>query len=335
MRPGIFIFEDPYILLLLIPVLALLIYLRKKSKQRRITITVTPLARAKPGGILLKFRNIPFYFYGISAILACIALARPQSGNIRREIKVSGIDIMLILDASGSMKALDFQEEGKRKTRFDVAKNVLSNFIMKREGDRIGLIVFGEYSFTQCPLTVDYEIIKAFLDQLTVGIAGDSTALGDALGLAVKRLKDIPSRSKIAILLTDGRNNTGMLSPFEAAQLAKTYGIKVYTVGIGTEGRSPFLVDTFFGKRLVYQYVELDEQTLKKIATETGGRYFRAKTSKQLEEIYDTIDKLEKTERKVKEFAEFNELYRFFLIPSFLFLIAGFVLSGTLFRRYP
>lgn len=328
-------FEDPLLLLLLLPLL-FLFYILQKLKRRRSALMSTPLIKmAEPEGILLKLRNLPVYLQYLALILSIIALARPQAGKVLKEIKVSGIDIMLILDSSGSMQALDFQEGERRKTRFDVAKAVISDFLKEREGDRIGLIVFGEYAYTQCPLTVDYEIIRGFLEELEVGVAGDRTAMGDAIALAVKRLKDVPSKSRIAILLTDGRSNTGIISPSEATELAKTFGIKIYTVGIGSEGRSPFLIDTFFGKRLVYQEVELDEEGLKSIASQTGGKYFRARSPRELREAYETINRLEKTEREVKEFKEFHELYPWFLLPAFFLSIGGIILSHTIFRRCP
>ena len=182
-----------------------------------------------------------------------------------------------------------------------MVKDVVTEFVENRESDRLGLVVFGEEAFTQCPLTLDHNILLSLLDKLAIGIAGDSTAIGSAIGIAVKRLKDLESESKVIILLTDGRNNAGDLLPLQAAEIAKSYGIKIYTIGVGTRGKAPFLVDTVFGKRYMYQEVDIDEDTLKKISTLTGAKYFRATDLESLKDIYQQIDRLEKTEVKVIE----------------------------------
>ncbi len=197
------------------------------------------------------------------------------------------------------------------------------------------MVVFAQEAFTQCPLTLDYGVLMSFLDQLEIGMAGDTTAIGSALATCVKRLKDVKAPSKIIILLTDGRNNTGSISPAAAADIAKTYGIKVYTIGVGTEGEAPFLVDSIFGKRYIYQKVDLDEQTLQEIAQKTGGKYFRATNTEALKTIYQQIDKMEKTEAKVKEYMEYEELFIYFLIPGLLVLLVEILLSNTLLRKIP
>jgi Ca-activated chloride channel family protein len=242
---------------------------------------------------------------------------------------------MLCLDTSGSMNALDFQLENKRVNRLQVVKKVVDEFIRGRQNDRIGMVVFAEEAFTQCPLTLDYGVLLSFLDRLEIGMAGDTTAIGSALATCVKRLKDVKSKSKVIILLTDGRNNTGAISPATAADIAKTHGIKVYTIGAGTEGEAPFLVDSLFGKHYVYQKVDLDEDTLKEIARKTGGRYFRATNTEALKTIYQQIDEMEKTEVKVKEYMEYKELFHWFLIPGLLFLLVEIVLAHTRFMKIP
>lgn len=264
-----------------------------------------------------------------------MALARPQSGNKTTEVTTEGIDIMLCLDTSGSMQALDFKWDNERQNRLQVVKRVVGNFIKGRTNDRIGMVVFGEAAFTQCPLTLDYGVLLSFLDQVEIGMAGDSTAIGSALGTCVKRLKDLKSKSKVVILLTDGRNNAGSLSPETAAEIATTFSIKTYTVGVGTEGEVPFLVDSIFGKRYVYQRVDLDEDTLKEIARITGGTYFKATDTKALEAIYNQIDQLEKTKVEVKEYMEYNELFRWFLVPGLACILLEIILANTRFRKIP
>lgn len=280
-------------------------------------------------------RRYLFVLRAITLALLVLALARPQSGTQLTEITTEGVDIMLCLDTSGSMQALDFKEGDKRVTRLQVVKRVVADFIRGRTNDRIGMVVFGSESFTQCPLTLDYGVLLDFLDRLSIGMAGDTTAIGSGLAVCIKRMKDLPAKSKVVVLLTDGRNNTGSISPAVAARLAHTYGIKVYTIGVGTEGEAPFLVDSLFGKQYVYQKVDLDEPTLRRIADETGGRYFRATNTKALEDIYRQIDAMEKTEAKATEHVEYNELFAWFLIPGLALLVAEIVLTTTVLRTIP
>jgi Ca-activated chloride channel family protein len=197
------------------------------------------------------------------------------------------------------------------------------------------MVVFGQEAFTQCPLTLDYGVLLSLLDSVKIGMAGDSTAIGSALGICVKRLKDLKSKSKVIILLTDGRNNSGTLGPATAAEVAKAYNIKTYTIGVGSEGEAPFLVDSFFGKQYVYQKVDLDEKTLKEIARVTDGKYFRATNTKALEKIYQQIDEMEKTEVKIKEYMEYEELFMYFLIPGLCLLLLEVLLANTRLRKIP
>ncbi len=328
-------FEDPWLLLsglILIPIL----YRYGKGTDRA-KIRFSSLA---------PFNHIPFpqwvFLRHILIILRClgiglcvIALARPQAGQKETEIITEGIDIMLSLDTSGSMEALDFELEGRRANRLAVVKKVVKEFIQKRNNDRIGMVIFGDNAFTQCPLTMDYGILLSFLDRIEVGMAGDSTALGSSLAMSVKRLRDTPGKSKVIILVTDGRNNTGKISPQTAARIAETYKIKVYTIGVGIEGESPFLMDTLFGKRYVYQQVDLDEKTLKEIAETTGGKYFRATDTTSLEKIYGLIDEMEKTEAKIKEYMEYEELFVGFALCGLLLILTEFLLASTRLRKIP
>jgi len=271
----------------------------------------------------------------LAVALIITALARPQSGLKATQISTEGIDIMLCLDSSGSMQALDFKEKGNRVDRLSVVKRVVGEFIRGRKNDRIGMVVFGQEAFTQCPLTLDYGVLLSLLDSVQIGMAGDTTAIGSALGLCVKRLKDLPSKSKVIILLTDGRNNAGAVSPATAADIAKTYNIKVHSIGVGTEGEAPFLVDSFFGKQYVYQKVDLDEDTLKEIAAKTSGMYFRATSTEALEKIYQQIDAMEKTEIKIKEYMEYEELFMPLLMAGLGLLLLEIVLANTRLRKIP
>ena len=327
-----FRFEDPWflILFLIIP------YLVWKRKEQA-TISYSSLEilqniRAIQVGFL---STIPLVLRLFAISLFIMALARPQEGQKRTEILSMGVDIMLALDTSGSMKALDFIQNDKRDTRLTMVKDVVSKFIENRTNDRMGMVVFGSEAYTQCPLTLDQNILQSFLRKLDIGMAGDSTAIGSAIGIAVKRLKDLKSDSKLIILLTDGRNNAGNLAPLQAAQTAKAFGIKIHTIGVGTRGKAPFLVNSIFGQRYVYQEVDIDEDTLKEISKITGGQYFRATDLESLKLIYKKIDQMEKSEVKIFDHSEYKELFHYFLIPAILILFLEVTLSNTIFRRLP
>ena len=260
----------------------------------------------------------------------------PVGGPNGMNVLTEGVNIILAVDLSESMAALDFKRKGKVVNRLEAVKGVVEDFVRKRTGDRIGLVVFGSQAYTQIPLTRDYTTIVSMLERLSIGAAGKSTAIGDAIGISLKRIGDVKSASNIVILLTDGQSNTGELTPDIAAGIAAEKGVKIYTIGVGTRGEAPFLVnDPFFGERYVYQRVDMDEDTLKAIAQRTGGMYFRAEDTAGLEKIYDTIDQLEKTEVKVERFTENRELYPFFLLPAFVLLGLWVVLTNTRFLRIP
>lgn len=329
---SFFQFQDPWFLLLLLtlPLLAL-------QNKREATLhysSINDLKALRPSRVEL-FAKIPLILRVLALSLFILALARPQEGQKSTEILSIGVDIMLALDTSGSMRALDFIEEEKRITRLTVVKGVVSDFIENRPNDRIGMVVFGEQAYTQCPLTLDQDILQSFLSKLEIGMAGDSTAIGSAIGIAVKRLKDLESESKVIILLTDGRNNAGSLAPIQAAKTAKTFGIKIHTIGVGTKGKAPFLVNSVFGQRYVYQEVDIDETTLKEISQITGGQYFRATDLPSLKGIYNKIDEMEKSEVKVIDHSEYTELFFYFLIPGLVLLLLETILSNTFLRRIP
>lgn len=285
---------------------------------------------ARSGRQRFRFLLLILRLLAVAALV--IAFARPQSGTENREVSTEGIDIMLVLDVSGSMKAEDF----KPQNRLYVAKEEIKKFVQKRTSDRIGLVVFSKSSFTQCPLTLDYGVLLTFLDQVRFGMIEDGTAIGMALANGVNRLRETPAKSKIIILLTDGVNNSGQIDPLTAATIAKTMNVKIYTIGVGRPGNAMYPVDDpIFGKRYVYMPNEIDEKTLQEIADKTGGKYFRARSEKELEQIYDEIDKLEKTEIKVNEYVQYRELFSLFVFWGLGFLVLEMVLSQTVFRKIP
>lgn len=329
-----FQFQNPWLLLLFLALPLLAFKVRRDYQSTVHFPSLATLKTLRPSKIDL-YAGLPVIIRFLTIALLIIALARPQEGHKSTEILSVGVDIMLALDTSGSMRALDFIKEEKRITRLTVVKGVVSNFIENRPTDRIGMVVFGEQAYTQCPLTLDQGILQSFLSKLEIGMAGDSTAIGSAIGIAVKRLKDLDSASKVIILLTDGRNNAGTLAPLQAAQTAKTFGIKIHTIGVGTEGKAPFLVNSIFGQRYVYQEVDIDETTLTEISKITGGQYFRATDLESLKNIYDQIDEMEKSEVKVIDHSEYKELFHIFLVPGLMLLLLEIILSNTLLRRIP
>lgn len=326
-------FEDPWVLMFLAAVIPVFLYNRLKAGRVKFSDirVIKGLRRTAFSWIVY----LPLILRISVIVLIVLALARPQSGRKEIEIFSEGVDIILTIDTSGSMQALDFESKGKRIDRLEVVKDVVSDFIDKRPTDRIGMVIFGEKAFTQCPLTRDHDVLKGLMSKAYIGMAGDATSVGDAIGVSVKRLKDIKAQSKIVIILTDGRSNAGLIKPDKAAELAKACGIKVYTIGVGTEGQAPFLVDTFWGKDYIYKKVDLDEETLKEIAHLTDAQYFRATDTEKLENIYDEIDKLEKTEVKVKEYMEYEELYHFFIVPALLLFALEIILRNTRLRVLP
>ncbi len=245
------------------------------------------------------------------------------------------MNIILALDLSESMSALDFKKDGKLVTRLEAVKSVVQDFILKREGDRIGMVVFGSNAFTQLPLTRDYNTIAFILDRLEIGAASPRTAIGDAIGISLKRLEDIKSKSNLIILLTDGKSNSGELAWEDAVKIAAGRGVKIHTIGIGTDGEAPFLVDGFLGKLYVYRRVEMDMEALKTIARETRGSFFEAADLESLEKIYAMIDSLEKTKVDVEKWVEYEEMYPWVLAAGMIFLFSYILLSNTRFLRIP
>ncbi len=318
----------------LVIILGMLIYAFRFRKAKAATIKYSDLKivqrSAKSGRSRFRFVLPLLRTLALAALF--IALARPQAGTESREVSSEGIDIMLALDVSGSMKAEDF----KPRNRLYVAKEEIKKFVEKRVSDRIGLVVFSKSSFTQCPLTLDYGVLLNFLDQVKFGMIEDGTAIGMAIANCVNRLRSSPAKSKVIILLTDGINNAGEIDPLTAASVAKTMGVKIYTIGVGKPGNAMYPVDDpIFGKRYVYMPNEIDEETLRKIAEKTGGKYFRARSEQELENIYSDIDKLEKTKIKVNEYVQYKELFLIFAYFGLGLLVLEMVLSQTIFRKIP
>jgi len=331
-----FRFATPYFFLLLAVLPEAFFYARRKRLHPVMGVSGVASVKEISGSFALKaVRLLPFMKY-LALILVIMALARPQWGTRHVNILTEGINIILAVDISESMAALDFKSNGKIVNRLEAVKGVINDFISKRNGDRIGMVVFGTHAYTQVPLTRDYNTISSVLKRLKIGAAGKSTSIGDAIGISIKRLEDLKSLSNVIILLTDGRSNSGELPPETAVGIAVDRGVKIYTVGVGSRGKVPFLVNhPLFGKRYIYQRVDIDEETLKTIAEQTNGLYFRAEDSEKLKEIYDQIDRLEKTEVRVKTYAEYREFYMYFLVTAFVLLALNILLSNTRFLRVP
>ncbi len=331
-----FRFASP-IYFLLLAAIPLVLYIRSRLvTQPTMKVTTLDSMSQISGSFFVHTRHIvPFLKYFV-LVLMITAMARPQWGTKHVNVMSEGVNMVLAVDVSGSMQALDFKLNDKVVDRLEAVKDVINNFIKKRSGDRIGMVVFGTNAFTQLPLTRDYNTISFVLDRLKIGSAGNNTAIGDAIGISLKRLEDIKSKSNIIILLSDGESNAGELTPDVASDIAAVKNVKIYTIGVGTKGKAPFKVkNSFFGERYVYQPVNIDEKTLKSIADKTGGLYFRAENTKGLEQIYETIDRLEKTEVKVKTFSEYKEYYLFILIPALIFLVLAVLLENTRYLRIP
>lgn len=319
--------------LLVLTLLALV--LRRRHRQPAASFSIAGALRRVLGESDEVKTHIPLVLRTTAFVLLALAAGRPQLYNVSHETLSPGVDIMLCLDTSGSMQALDFTIDDKPVSRLTAVKKVVSDFIAKREYDRIGLVVFGETAFTQAPLTMDKGLLLQLVDDLKIGMAGDRTAIGDALAISAKRLKDLKAPSKILILLTDGRSNSGQLTPVQAAEAAAALGIKIYTIGVGGKGPAPFPVHTIFGPRLVNQQIDLDDATLKQVAAVGGGTFFLASDTKSLVEIYSLIDQAEKREVKVKEFFHFKELYWWCLVPAIALIMISLGLEMTILGVVP
>jgi len=325
-------FAYPYLLylLLLIPLMIFWYWKNYKKKNPALTFsTLSILNKFKPT-VRERLVHLPMVLRMFGIGLLIIALARPQTYASGQNVYTEGIDIAMLLDISGSMLAEDL-----KPNRLEAAKKVIDEFIDGRTSDKIGLVIFAGQSFTQCPLTIDYSVLKGLLKQVKSGMIEDGTAIGNAIANGVNRLKDSKAKSKVMILLTDGVNNRGEVDPITAAQIAKKFGIRIYTVGVGTKGEAPYPVQTPFGKRYQMVPVDVDEGTLQKIATITDGKYFRATSTKKLEEIYKQIDKLEKTQIKVTSYRNATELFYNWAGLGIILLLLELGLSRTYLKKLP
>jgi Ca-activated chloride channel homolog len=329
---GDYTFKNPdllYLLLVLIP--AVLWYILRNRKNSASIQVPGMAAFGKSLNTARHYlRHLPFLLEMAALILFIIVLARPQSTANWENVTTEGIDIVVGLDISTSMLAMDFTPN-----RLEAAKKVAMEFISGRQNDRMGLVVFAGEAFTQCPLTTDRAVLLNLFGDIKTGLIEDGTAIGNGLATAVARLKDSNALSRVVILLTDGENNRGEVAPLTAAEIAKTYGIRVYTVGVGTIGKAPYPVPTAFGTQIQQMEVRIDEGMLKQIAQITDGKYFRATSNLKLAEIYKEIDRLEKSKIDVKEFSRRSEEFMPFALAGLVLLITALILKLTVFKNIP
>ena len=318
------------LILLIIPIIILIWNHIKKSKNKSSIEFSNTESLQSLTSVKTKFKNIPYYLKLVAFSLLVIAIARPQSSTKWEESTTEGIDIIISMDISGSMLAEDL-----KPNRLESSKNVAMSFISKRINDRIGLTIFSGESFTQCPLTTDHNVLINLFKDVKSGMIEDGTAIGMGLANAVNRLKESNAISKVVILLTDGVNNSGTIAPITAAEIAKKFGIRVYTIGIGSEGYAPYPFQTPFGIQYQDVEVKIDEKTLQDIATITDGKYFRAKNNSTLKKVYEDIDLLEKSKIETIEFKNKSEEFLLFGIASLCFLIVAFLLNITYLKRIP
>jgi Ca-activated chloride channel family protein len=317
-------------LLLLLPAIGYYLWWRRKKLTVTLQFSSLQIFKNIPQTLRERLRFVPLGLRFLAAAIFIIAFARPQSVSDKQNISTEGIDIVLELDLSGSMLAEDFNPN-----RIEAAKQVASEFIDGRTNDRIGLVVFSAESFTQCPLTTDYPVLKNLLREVKNGMIADGTAIGLAIANGVNRLKESKAKSKVMILLTDGVNNRGEIDPITAARIAATYNIRIYTVGVGAQGDAPYPVQTPFGIRRQLIPVDLDEKGLTQVAEMTGGKYFRATDNRTLKAIYKEIDQLEKTKIEVTAYKRYSELYGGWLMAGLLAMFVEVGLSMTILRRNP
>lgn len=318
-----------YLLVLLVPMVLWYIY-KQRNKQPNIRISsLEPFVKA-PKTYKNYLRHLPFVLRMIVVILVIIVLARPQSTDNWQSSMTEGIDIMLAVDISSSMLTEDL-----KPNRLEAAKDVAAEFINGRPNDNIGLVCFAGESFTQCPLTTDHTVLINLFKDIHSGMIEDGTAIGLGIANAVNRIKDSQAKSRVIILLTDGSNNRGEIAPITAAEIAKTFGIRIYTVGVGTYGTAPYPMQTPFGVQYQNVTVDIDEPTLKQIASVTGGAYFRATDNKKLKAIYEEIDQMEKTKISVKEYSKKKEEFLPFALWALALLLLEVLLRNSILRTIP
>ncbi len=323
-------FANPelFTLFALIPILGVAYFLKLRKQKASIRLSTTAFLPASQGEFIQWLKHLPFVLTLTALALLFMALARPQSSLSWQDVTTEGIDIVITLDISGSMRAEDL-----KPNRLEASKNVALEFIGSRPSDRIGLVTFSGESFTQSPLTTDHAVLKNLFKDIKFGMIEDGTAIGLGLATAVNRLRNSDAKSKVVILLTDGFNNQGSIPPLTAAEIAREFGVRVYTIGVGTKGLAPFPFQTHFGTT-AYQQVEvkIDEESMKEIAKMTGGQYFRATNNRSLEAIYEEIDSLEKSKIEVTEYRKKNEEFLPFALLAALLLLMEFGLKNTLLK---
>lgn len=324
LNPGVL-----YLLFLLIPAIAWYV-LKNKTNRAGMKISALEGLISAPHTYKHYLQHIIFGFRVLAVALLIIALARPQSVDKWEDISTEGIDIIMSLDISSSMLARDFKPD-----RLEASKELATEFISGRSDDRMGLVVFSGESFTQCPLTTDHAVVINMMRDIQTGMIEDGTAIGMGLATAINRLKDSKAKSKVIILMTDGVNNMGEIAPVTAAEIAQSFNIRVYTIGVGSRGMAPYPVQTPYGRQYRNMKVEIDEEVLKDIAEITNGKYFRATDNNQLKQIYQEIDKLEKSKIDVKEFRKKSEEYLLFVIIAGVLLFLEILVRNTLLRGLP
>jgi Ca-activated chloride channel family protein len=325
-------FANPeyFYLLLFLPLMIYWYWKKQKQQLVELQVSTIKIFQSIPRSWRQRLRHVLFLLRVLTVIFLIISLARPQSTSKGENVSTEGIDIVLVNDISGSMLAEDF-----RPNRIEAAKKTAIDFIDGRLTDRIALVIFSGESFTQCPLTLDHAVLKSLLSEIKSGMIEDGTAIGMGLATAVSRLKDSKAKSKVIVLLTDGINNRGFIDPVTAAGIALEFGIRVYTIGVGTIGMAPYPVQTPFGTQYQNVPVEIDEKLLQQIADQTGGKYYRATDNKKLKAIYDEIDRLEKTKIEVTQFRRHKEEYYTAAMFAGIFLLLELILGQTIFRKIP
>ena len=322
-------FANPKLLwlLLLVPLVILWYVLRHKKQEASMQFSDTYGFAKLPKTWKSYLRHLLFALKMAALALLIVALARPQSSSTNSTSNIEGIDIVMAMDVSGSMLARDLKPD-----RLTAAKNVASDFVKGRPGDRMGLVVFSGETFTQVPLTTDHGVMLNMLAEMKNGLIDDGTAIGDGLATAISRLKDSEAISKVVILLTDGLNNAGSVDPYTAAEMARLFGVRVYTIGVGSYGTAPYPVQTPFGTQIQQMKVEIDEKLLTNVANTTGGKYFRATSNQKLDEVYQEIDKLERSKIEVTEFRRLHEEFYPLVAWALALLLLEFILRKTIFR---
>lgn len=317
-------------LFLLIPALSVYYWFKYKERFAKMSFSALNNFSGAPKSLRQRMIHLPFILKMLTLALLIVAIARPQTSSKREDVSVEGIDIVMALDVSGSMLAQDL-----KPNRLEASKKVAIDFAKGRPNDRMGLVVFAGEAFTQCPLTTDHQVLQNLFKDVKSGMIEDGTAIGDGLATAISRLKDSQAISKVIILLTDGVSNMGALDASSAAEIAKIYGIRVYTIGVGSMGTAPYPVQTPFGVQMQQMEVKIDEPLLKQVAAMTDGKYFRATSNQKLQEIYESIDQLEKSKIDVTVFSKKSEEFHIWALAALLTFLLMIVLKYTWLKNLP